>query len=328
MRAVVLCGTHRCTSSSRTSAAILPPPFPVNAITRTPSSCAACMASITFARVAAGRNGEQRVAALAEGAQRLGEHLLVGVIVGDRGERRSVGAQRDGGERRTLAFEAVDQLGGEMLRVGRRAAVAARQHLAAAAQRIDEQLDAAHQRRGQRLCRGELELRALGEVRRDPSPPGFPCDGFYSTYTSKRTRRAGFGCSARRADARAQRRAAVQAPGECRVLAPRDVAELVAAPAHRHRVRIVRIVRLARELEPVTDAQLAPKIGGGVIAEAGQRRVLHQEANALFGMGISPRQKKQRGYSPKASRIHCTRALAPSTRNTSNRHSASGRRER
>src|SRR5687768_7874199 len=114
------------------------------------------------------------------------------------------------------------------------------------------------------------------------------------------------------ADASAQRRAAVQAPGECRVLAPRDVAELVAAPAHRHCVRIVRIVRLARELQPVTDAQLAPKIGGGVIAEAGQRRVLHQEANALFGMGISPRQKKQRGYSPKASRIHCTRALAPS----------------
>src|SRR5437762_2456705 len=37
-----------CTSSGLSIAAILPPPLPVSAITRTPSSCAACSASSTF----------------------------------------------------------------------------------------------------------------------------------------------------------------------------------------------------------------------------------------------------------------------------------------
>ena len=50
-------------------------------------------------------------------------------------------------------------------------------------------------------------------------------------------RRAGIRMLGEAADARAQRRAALQAPGERRVLAPRHVAELAAAPFDAHRVR-------------------------------------------------------------------------------------------
>src|SRR6266850_3798781 len=51
IRAVLRCGTHTCTSSALMSEAILPPPFPVNAMTRTPSSCAAPIASRTLAEL-------------------------------------------------------------------------------------------------------------------------------------------------------------------------------------------------------------------------------------------------------------------------------------
>src|SRR5262245_6017493 len=131
-----------------------------------------------------------------------------------------------------------------------------------------------------------------------------------------------------RADARAQRRAALEPPGERGVLAPRHVAEHAAAPQHPDRVRVVRVAGLARELERVADAQLAPHFGRGVVTKAGERRVLHQQAHALLRMEVSSGERKEGRYSPKASRIHCTFAPVPSTRNTSKRHSASGRRAR
>jgi hypothetical protein len=131
-----------------------------------------------------------------------------------------------------------------------------------------------------------------------------------------------------RADARAQRRATIESPCQRRILAARHIAELAPLPVHRDRVRVVRIVRLARELEPVADAQLAPHAGCGVMAETGERRVLHEQAHAFLRLKGFAGQEKNRRYSPKASRIHCTLALAPSTRNTSKRHKASGRRAR
>src|SRR5439155_17475761 len=60
------------------------------------------------------------------------------------------------------------------------------------------------------------------------------------------------------ADARAQRLAAIESPGERGVLAPRHVAELAAAPRQAHRIGVVRVVGLARERERITDAELAP----------------------------------------------------------------------
>uniref|UniRef100_A0A1I7ZX06 Nitrite reductase n=1 Tax=Steinernema glaseri TaxID=37863 RepID=A0A1I7ZX06_9BILA len=57
-------------------------------------------------RVAAGGNRQQHVARLAQGADLLGEDLVVAVVVGDRGNGRAVGGQRDGRQARALALEA------------------------------------------------------------------------------------------------------------------------------------------------------------------------------------------------------------------------------
>src|SRR6478672_291802 len=78
-------------------------------------------------------------------------------------------------------------------------------------------------------------------------------------------------------DARRELRATIEAPGERGVLVARHVAELAATPGNAHGVRIVRVVALALELEPVANAQLVPDLGRGVIAKAGQRRALHDQ---------------------------------------------------
>src|SRR5512145_2643524 len=276
-------------------------------------------------RVPAGGDGDQGIAAPADRAQRLGERLLIGVVVRDRGEARGIGAQRDRGERRALHLEAVYELGGEVLRVRGRTAVAAGQDLTAVAQGLGKKPGGPGQRLGQRGGCGLLEVRALGEVRGDAGleHAAILLDVDVETHTAR-----GIGMLHERADASAQWRAALERPGKRRVLAPRDVAERAAAPQHLHGVRVVRVVRLARELEAVADAQLAPHFGGGMIAKAGKRRALHDNANLLLGPGEPARKSEERPYSPKASRIHCTWTDAPSTRNTSKRHRASGRRVR
>jgi hypothetical protein len=118
-------------------------------------------------RVAAGGDGEQDVAGLAEREHLLGEDLLVVVVVGDRREGGRVGGQRHRRQPGALALEAVEQLGGEVLRVGRGAAVAARQDLAARHEPLDHQLGGARDRLGERLGGGELGLGAVGKVAGD-----------------------------------------------------------------------------------------------------------------------------------------------------------------
>jgi len=116
--------------------------------------------------IAARRDGEQHIAAPPERAHLLGEHLLVGIIVRNRRKRRRVRSKGDAGKRRALAFEAVDELGREVLRIGRRAAVAASEHLATAFQRCREQrAGLRHRLPEHRHCR-QLQIRALGEMRR------------------------------------------------------------------------------------------------------------------------------------------------------------------
>src|SRR5688572_22628499 len=83
------------------------------------------------------------------------------------------------------------------------------------------------------------------------------------------------------ADARGKRGAAVQPPGERRVLVPRHIAELAPAPRDAHRIRVVRVVTLTRELQAVADAQLLPDLRRGVIAKARQRRALHDQGDFL-----------------------------------------------
>ena len=70
----------------------------------------------------------------------LREHFLVAVVVGDRGQRRGIGRQRDAGERLALALVAAGELRRKMLRIGGGAPVAARQDAPVALQAVDDHL--------------------------------------------------------------------------------------------------------------------------------------------------------------------------------------------
>src|SRR5207253_7836367 len=70
-----------------------------------------------------------------------GEHLLVPVVVGDRGQGRGVGGERQGRERAPLAREAPDQLRRDVLGVRRAATVAEEEDLAPRRERFDHEVD-------------------------------------------------------------------------------------------------------------------------------------------------------------------------------------------
>ena len=80
-------------------------------------------------RLPAGGDRQGHVARPPEGANLLGEHLDVPVVVGDAGECRGVGRQRDRRQRHAFDLEAIDELGGDVLGVGSTAAVAEEQQL-------------------------------------------------------------------------------------------------------------------------------------------------------------------------------------------------------
>ena len=75
-------------------------------------------------RVAGSRDGQQHVPGLAKRAYLLGVDDIEAVVVGDGGQDRTVGGQRNGRQFLALGFEAADQFGGKVLRIGRRATVA------------------------------------------------------------------------------------------------------------------------------------------------------------------------------------------------------------
>src|SRR5204862_61455 len=164
------------------------------------------------------------------------------VIVGDRGEVRAVGGERDCGERRALGFETVDELGGEMLRVGGRAAVAAGERLAARLQRLGEHQPCLRDRRAEHRRGFGLQPRALGKVRAHARNE-LRIRLLHVAADSTRSLDIDLELEAPRrvrmrpqaADARAQPLAAIEAPSEELVLAPRHIAELVSAPGERMR---------------------------------------------------------------------------------------------
>ena len=84
------------------------------------------------------------------GAHLAREDLIVSVIVADRGKRRRVAVQRQRGERLAVAEEPSRQLGGDVLRVGGRASVAAHEQRRAARHRAGDEphgvLDVGRQR--------------------------------------------------------------------------------------------------------------------------------------------------------------------------------------
>src|SRR5690606_29549785 len=86
-------------------------------------------------------------------------------VVADRGQRRSVRRKRDARERRPLALEAVQELGGKVLRVGGRAAVAAGENLALRAQRLGHAYGRGGDRGGEEPVRVAKRLGVVGEVR-------------------------------------------------------------------------------------------------------------------------------------------------------------------
>ena len=92
-------------------------------------------------RVAAGRDRDRDVAGAAERLHLAREDLVVAVVVGDGGERRGVGGERDRRQRAPLARHATDELGGDVLRVGRAAAVAEEQQLVPAAEGVRDEVD-------------------------------------------------------------------------------------------------------------------------------------------------------------------------------------------
>src|SRR6185295_7485668 len=73
---------------------------------------------------AAGGQQDQHVAGAGVRADLAGEDVPEAVVVADRGHGGRVGVQRDRGQRTAFALEAAYELGGEVLRFGRAAAVA------------------------------------------------------------------------------------------------------------------------------------------------------------------------------------------------------------
>ena len=130
MRAVRSCGTHRWTSAGASMRADLAAALAGQRDDAHLALVRGLDRRDDVGRVAGRRDREQHVALGAERAHLLREHLLERVVVGDRGQDRRVGGERDRRQLRALALEAADHLGGEMLRVGGGAAVAAGEDLA------------------------------------------------------------------------------------------------------------------------------------------------------------------------------------------------------
>ena len=122
---------------------------------------------IFYGRVAARADGDEDVALPPQAAHLAREDFVVGVVVRHRGEDGRVGGERDRGERLAFAFEATDELGGEMLAVGGGAAVAADEDLAAAREAGVEQARRPFGRLDQHGASGRLGVQAFGEVRVD-----------------------------------------------------------------------------------------------------------------------------------------------------------------
>ena len=68
------------------------------------------------------------------------EHLLVAVVVADRGKNRGIRRQRDRGQRLAVEAQTRQEFARDMLGVGGAAAVAGKHHLAAGAQAAFDRL--------------------------------------------------------------------------------------------------------------------------------------------------------------------------------------------
>ena len=83
------------------------------------------------------------------------------------------------------------------------------------------------------------------------------------------------------ADPGADRLAAVHRPGNRRVFAARHITEPAPAPFDPHCIRVVGIVGLANEFEPVADAQFGKQTRRFVVAKTRERRTLDEQPHLL-----------------------------------------------
>ena len=118
------------TSAASSALPSAPPRRPVSATTFIPRSWAARTAATTFAELPLVEIASRQSLRLSEREDLFREHLVIVVVVRDRGERRRVRGKRQGGKPGALALEAVEQLRREVLRIRGGAAVAAGENLA------------------------------------------------------------------------------------------------------------------------------------------------------------------------------------------------------
>ena len=104
------------------------------------------------------------VAGLPERAHLAVENGRIAVVVGDGGQDRAVGGQRNRRQPLTFHLETADQFGGEVLRVGGRTAVAAGQNFAVAEQGADHQFGSLGNRGGEQFDGVEFGLGAVLEM--------------------------------------------------------------------------------------------------------------------------------------------------------------------
>jgi len=125
MSGVAVAGTSIRMSDAEAS---LPPPAPVSARDDEHALLARGRGGEDdVLGIAAGRERQQHAARLAMGLDLAGEDGVVAVIVAPGGEHRRIGGQRHGAQGAALLQIPPDQLAGDVLRIGRRAAIAADQ---------------------------------------------------------------------------------------------------------------------------------------------------------------------------------------------------------
>ena len=101
-----------------------------------PSSRAACAARSTLAERPEVEIATSTSPLRPSAAQLALEHLVERVVVGDAGQRRAVGRQRQRGQRAPIVDEAPGEFRRQVLAVGGRAAIAAKHQFPAAAQGV------------------------------------------------------------------------------------------------------------------------------------------------------------------------------------------------
>ena len=91
-------------------------------------------------RVAAGRERDSDIITFAKRLYLLGKNIGGTVVVGNRGQSRGVGGQRNGRQRRTVDQVTIHELGGQVLRVGGAAAVPEQENFSTRTQRPDNRV--------------------------------------------------------------------------------------------------------------------------------------------------------------------------------------------